>query len=445
MGDLIREWAAAHGVDVAEPARVAAAGADPRDDPCIDFGRLERRVPAVVLRPRDTPQLAATLRLLAEQRIPYKLRGRAHSSGGQVLIEGGAVVDLGGLDRIVDDDPDRELVTVEGGASWLQLAEALHARGRRPRRGLIDHLRTSVAGTLAVGGFADGSHIGGLLAASVRAITFVTASGDIERLTPDDELFAYVPCGRGQLGAIADVTLETERRAPRLAARLLRWYGIAELVRDAMAIAAGRLYDYMRVRAVWDPGGRQPRFDATAGTFCDELPRRDPALAAIAPSLASNLELVDLLGELRRDSLEAWDWSTAALEIVWPVPDVVELWPEINARIVASGVLAHVRRGVGMLVVPSLPRLPLAPLPASPAGLVLALRPRASRAEALALVPALRELATWGLARGAKLYLMGVEQLAADQLALQWGAALPRLRALKVELDPHGVCNPGLL
>lgn len=440
MGDVIRAWATEHAIEVADPAPQQ----DWRVDARVDFGRLEQRVPGVVVRPRDVAQLAATLAMLRERRVPYKIRGAAHSSGGQVLIEGGAVVDLRRLGRILDDDPEQQLVTVEGGATWLDVATHLHAGRRRPLCGVIDQLETSVAGVLSVGGFADGSHREGLVAASVRAMTFVTASGDVRRLVPGDELFDLALCGRGQLGAIAEVTLATQTKGPMLAARLLRWFSVEEFVRDALAISRDHLYDYMRARLVWDAGGRRPRVDATIGMFCDREHAPDLALGALRPAIASNIELVDLLARLREPALEARDASTAALELVLPLPDT-GLWAALNDRIVASGVLAHVRRGVGALVIPTLPRLPLAPLPTSEACLALALRPHGTPEVARGLIPALREIATFALAHGARIYLMGVERLDAEQLALQWGDALPRLRALKAELDPQGLCNPGLL
>src|SRR5262249_19128928 len=143
--------------------------------------------------------------------IPYAVRGAGHSSGGQSLIEGGAVLDTRRLDRIVADDPARETITVEGGLWWLALARHLMPQGRRPRS-ITANLRSTVAGTLAVGGFGDAAHVDGLQISHVDRLTLVTPDGRVHALGPDDELFRLSLAGRGQLGVIADATLQTSRR-----------------------------------------------------------------------------------------------------------------------------------------------------------------------------------------------------------------------------------------
>ena len=143
--------------------------------------------------------------------------------------------------------------------------------------------------------------------------------------------------------------------------------------------------------------------------------------------------------------MAGWTWSTAALELVLPLPDGLAIWPELNARILAADIPAHFRRGAGAMVLPATSRLPLVPLPASDWCMIVALRPRASRARARAFVPVLRDIASHVLRFGGSIYMMGVEQLDATELALQYGDALHRWVELKAKYDPHWVCNPGLL
>ena len=79
-----RPWAEEHGIPLVSAEEIPPSD-DFRDNPCLDFGRLVRRVPAFVLRPDTVDQLAECLRHLATEGLPYKLRGAAHSSGGEVL------------------------------------------------------------------------------------------------------------------------------------------------------------------------------------------------------------------------------------------------------------------------------------------------------------------------------------------------------------------------
>src|ERR1044071_2095211 len=153
---------------------------------CIDYGKFIERVPFFVLRPATFDQLLATVAFLNEASIPYKVRGSAHSAGGQVLFDEGAIIDLTALTRIVDDAPQSEEITVEGGISWLSLAHYLRPQNRRPVA-LTDNLRTTIGGTLAVGGFGDTTHLYGLQIASVTELTLLTPGAEVRRLRPSDK------------------------------------------------------------------------------------------------------------------------------------------------------------------------------------------------------------------------------------------------------------------
>lgn len=210
---------------------------------CIDYGKFIKLVPFFLLRPATLDQLVASVAFLNEQLIPYKVRGAAHSSGGQVLTDRGAVIELSGLSRILEDLPDKEEIFVEGGIWWLHLAEYLHAQQRRPVV-LTDNFRTTVSGTLSVGGFGDTTHLYGLQIESVTELTLVTPEGRTYRLEPSDKLFRYVLAGRGQLGIIANAKLKTLRRTSKLSARMVKWLSVQEYVEDAIHIIENGLYEF---------------------------------------------------------------------------------------------------------------------------------------------------------------------------------------------------------
>src|SRR5262245_31412225 len=114
---------------------------DIRENPTLDYGRLVVRTPSIVLFPRSVAALAATVAELRAQGLRWVVRGTGHSSGGQPLIAGGAVLDTRHLTRIVAADGDT--VTAEAGCWWLDLVERLAPMGRRPAV-LTDNLRSSV-------------------------------------------------------------------------------------------------------------------------------------------------------------------------------------------------------------------------------------------------------------------------------------------------------------
>src|SRR5262249_13496949 len=82
------------------------------ESPCVDFGRYIEREPWFVLKPETVESLRSCVVWLSDRRIPFKVRGAAHSSGGQVLIGDGAVIDISALRNVSRTDPERELISV---------------------------------------------------------------------------------------------------------------------------------------------------------------------------------------------------------------------------------------------------------------------------------------------------------------------------------------------
>jgi FAD/FMN-containing dehydrogenase len=443
---VLHDWAIATGVPVALPESYVfapdvadrngllatrTAELDFRTNPCVDFGRLDECIPAFVLRPRSVDELCECLRLLDRTATPFKLRGCAHSNGGQVLIVDGAVVELRGLDRIVLDRPEREEIVVEGGVTWFALVEHLQTQGRRPMV-LTDNLQTTIGGTLAVGGVGDTSHIHGLQVEHVTSLVLVTPRGERLTLSPGDELFGYVLAGRGHLGVIAEATLRTCRRPAMLVSRRLRWPSLHEFVRDAAVVSALRLYELFRARVRWTPEGAV-YVDGLGGHFAEAPPTEDRALEFLRPSGASDYSTDDLLAFYRRDRTARWTYASPAIELVYPLPSGVETFLAEQPALLATGVPQRIPIGASIVILPRVRAFPMAPSPETTFGMLVALRPQMSTTEARAARPALLDLARRAIATGARLYHVGLEPP---------GMALPaRLGELKAAFDPSGLCN----
>ncbi len=437
MTAAIEAWARGHGVRVTTAADWPTG--DFRADPRIDFGRFLRRTPGCVLHPADVDQLAATMRQLGREGVPFTTRAAAHSAGGQVLIDGGAVIDLRGLDRIVADDPGAQTITAESGAWWLDVARHLAPAHRRPTV-LTDNLRSSVGGTLAVGGFGDATHRHGLQAQQVRAMTVVTLDGERHAVRPGDPLFDYTLCGRGQLAVIADATLTTVPRSAILHGRMLGWRSLAAYIDGAIRVIDGNHYDVFRGRMLWHRG-------LPVSVVAGDLDQPITPLERVRPDEATPLEQLDLAAMAEVDPYPRWDFASPALELVLPLPDGLMTWFRIVERVAETGLHQYMPRGSSVMVVRPPVGLPLAPVPPGDLALFAAMRLECAPAEAPRLVPILRELGRQAVREGARVYLMSLEleQGGDDFLARQFGAALPALRALKDRHDPRRLLNPWLL
>ena len=185
--------------------------------------RLNPTAVADVVRPRSLDELAALV-AAATGRRPLALCGARHSMGGQQFVRGGLLADTTRLDRILSLDRDRGRVTVEAGARWPAVLDAL--------RGSAWAIRQKQAGT-------DDVSLGGAISVNAhgRALGLAPIAADVERLTVvcpngaattcsrerDAGLFGLVCGGYGLFGAVYSLTLRlTPRRRFRHVARLVR-------------------------------------------------------------------------------------------------------------------------------------------------------------------------------------------------------------------------------
>lgn len=408
-------------------------------DPARDFGGLQQQQPAFVLCPADIEQAQAALRFLYDAAIPFSLRGAAHSPAGEVLSDGGAVLDLRGLSSLLPTaSPDA--VRVQGGCHWLSLCLPLAPRGRAPRV-LTDNPHTTVAGTLSVGGFGDSSHRFGLQVDCVRAATLLLPTGQRCEVTSDDPLLRYALAGRGQLGILAEVSLPLWRRGWALHARVLHFADVTSFVAASIHLAETQRVDCLRARAHAVP---PHAVSAVVGTYGAEL---DPALLRDLPYAAiSEPEWLDFLAHAQQAGPPGWAPYNPALEVVLPLPSGLGLLSELDALAHAlgperlpRGYSLQVLRGRGASL------LPLVPLPDSPWALIVALRPECQTLDEAQQVQArLQALLPRVAAAGACVYLASFP-VPASLVEAQLGPERATLGELKRRVDPKGLCNRGAL
>lgn len=120
----------------------------------------------------------------------------------------GTLVATERLDRIGAIDRERRTVTVEGGVRYAALGPVLEEAGfALPNLASLPHISVAGACATATHGSGDGN---AALAAAVSALEFVTADGDLVRLSraADGDRFLGAVVGLGGLGVVARLTLD---------------------------------------------------------------------------------------------------------------------------------------------------------------------------------------------------------------------------------------------
>ena len=166
--------------------------------------------PRAIVRAGSAADVDLVLSAAQRAGLPLAVRGGGHNIAGHGTVEGGIVLDLGAL-RAVQVDPQTRLVTVEPGATLLDVDAATAPFGLAVPIGVIGG--TGIAGLTLGGGVGWLTHSDGLTIDHLVAAEVVTAAG--EHLHVDEETNPDLLWGlRGGGGNFAVVTSFTFRARP---------------------------------------------------------------------------------------------------------------------------------------------------------------------------------------------------------------------------------------
>jgi FAD/FMN-containing dehydrogenase len=108
------------------------------DDPvqlqtyATDFSYTPVGAPSYGVKPAGTEEVSKVIRFCNENRIPVvPVSSRVHFFGATIPKEGGLILDLSRMNRILEIDPDNRRVRFEAGVTWGQMTQALRKEGFR--------------------------------------------------------------------------------------------------------------------------------------------------------------------------------------------------------------------------------------------------------------------------------------------------------------------------
>jgi FAD/FMN-containing dehydrogenase len=165
--------------------------------------------PAVVLRPTDTADVVAALEYARAANLEIAVRSGGHNALGFGNSDGGAVIDVSGLDGIELLGDGR--VRIGAGAQWGPAAAALAEHGLAITSG--DTVSVGVGGLTQAGGIGWMVRKYGLTIDSVLGAEVVTASGDVVRADAgtNPDLFWALRGGAGNFGIVTAFEYQAQR------------------------------------------------------------------------------------------------------------------------------------------------------------------------------------------------------------------------------------------
>src|SRR3954454_10749098 len=418
--------------------------------------------PDVVAVPRSEEDVAAALRVAAAHGVPVVAwGGGSGTQGGAVPTNGGLVVDLRALNRIVEIDEISMTVTAQAGVNGNTLERTLNERGL-----MLPHYPASsewatVGGYVAARGSGVLSTRYGKIEDLVLSLRVALAGGElidtvaVPRHAVGPELTQLFVGSEGTLGIITRATLEVVPLPPERRFLTLRFPSIdagIEAFRKTLHAwhrpSVIRMYDEEAPARTLSPVGGEP-LDGVCAIVCVE---GEPAAVAAEEGHTVELALGEGARELDRALAQRW-WDRRyefykpphhpELPAIWGTIDVVATYSRIGGvhRALQTAVRErHAPEGLqlrmhfshwyrwGTMIYARF----LIPDGGTDAA---ALHDRIWKDGITAVLEA----------GGVMNDHHGVGLKLAPYMAAQHGASLEALRRIKSALDPLGIMNPGKL
>lgn len=182
----------------------------PCDQPITvsDNGRLYSAHLDQYLRPDSITVLLEIIRQAAQEGKKVSFAGQSHSQGGHTFCEGGIVIDMRSLNKILKIDPVAKLITVQPGVTWEEIQDAINPYGLSIKVMQASNIFT-VGGSLSVNAHGRDTRYGTLIE-TVRSIKVLKADGTLVSAsrTHHPELFRSIIGGYGLFGAIIEAEIE---------------------------------------------------------------------------------------------------------------------------------------------------------------------------------------------------------------------------------------------
>jgi glycolate oxidase subunit GlcD len=160
---------------------------------------LFKNRPDVVVFPKTTDEVSQVVRIANEYKVPFLPRGAGTGlSGGALAVEGGIVIELQRMNRILSIDTDNRIAVVQPGVVNLHISQAAAPYGLYYAPDPSSQMSCSIGGNVAEN--SGGPHClkYGMTTNHILAVEAVTSKGEIIRLGNA----SGEPVGMDLLGAI---------------------------------------------------------------------------------------------------------------------------------------------------------------------------------------------------------------------------------------------------
>ncbi|HEX5840634.1 MAG TPA: FAD-binding oxidoreductase, partial [Anaerolineales bacterium] len=182
-----------------------------------NFTQLENfghslRAPSYRFRPECVEEIQDIFRIAKEHGLTVTARGAGRSYNDAALNGGGIMIDLSGMDQILEWDPSSGRVRCEPGVTLEKLWQRVEPEGWWPPV-VSGTMKTTLGGCLAANIHGKNNFQKGTIGEHVIEFTALLPTGEQITCTPEThaDLFYSMISGLGMLGIFTSITMQMKR------------------------------------------------------------------------------------------------------------------------------------------------------------------------------------------------------------------------------------------
>ncbi len=227
---------------------------------------LEKSAPDVVVLPRSTDEVAAVLKLLRREGVPFVPRGTGTGlSGGCLPLGAPVMVSLSRMNRILELDPANRRAVVQSGVinAWVSRAAKPHGLHYVPDPS--SQMACSIGGNVAENSGGPHTLKYGVTTNHVLGVTLVLPDGEVVRLggmtedAPGYDLLGVTVGSEGTFGIVTEAILKLHP-LPQACKTLLAVFdsvadgsaAVSAIIAGGIVPAALEMLDHLIIQAVED-------------------------------------------------------------------------------------------------------------------------------------------------------------------------------------------------
>jgi len=430
-----------------------------------DFGRMIVRTPWAILRPACPEDIVEALAFARRHRLGVSTRAQAHTQTGQALNQGGILIDINSLDKIVSVDPKARTITAQAGALWRDLVSHVYPMGLVPPV-LTNNLGVTIGGTLSVAGLGVASFRFGAQGDNVLEIQAVTGAGDIVECSPEknSELFDSIRSSLGQFAIITRARLRLRELKPKVRIYFLLYDDLGRFMKDVVTLMSEPRVDHLESWCVPAPMGFKTLPSGEKQAFAQWFyplhatveydgapPDEKRILGGLSHYKLVHVEDRPLLDFLNRLEPLFQIWKRAGY---WanthPWMETILPWETAEAYVGAalSELPPQALGGGHILLWPSSGRtssIPYFMRPDADWVMGFGILPGVPPQFLDIALPRLDQASDLSMAMSAKRYLSGYIKFDKERWRLHFGGKWASFCAAKKKYDPDGLLNPGFI